>query len=313
MKRLDSTELRLSDTVLGRSVIMKLRLVVFPLVCFCSVLGPLQGASTNDSPEFTEVYELLRHHLAGIDETELSKAAVSGLLKQLRPRVALVGESTESAVSTNTEATLRTVAFDGAYGYIRIGQIGWQTDKQVVAACQQLTASNRLKGFVLDLRFAGGEDYAAATRLADMFFSKEKPLLDYGQGMKNSTEKTNALALPLTILVNRQTTGAAEAFAGVLRQADVGLLLGTNTAGKAMMGKEFPLKSGQRLWIATSLVKLGNGKIFPSGGLRPDIQVEVSPEDEEAYFEDAYRVLPKPGQSARRRPLALNLNPKSRI
>jgi hypothetical protein len=126
-----------------------------------------------------------------------------------------------------------------------------------------------------------------------LFFTKDKPLLDYGEGMKHSKEKTNSLSLPLTILVNKQTTGAAEAFAGVLHDAEIGLLLGTNTAGKAVMGEEFPLKNGQRLWVATALVKLGNGKSFPATGLKPDILVEVSPEDEKAYFEDAYRVLPK--------------------
>jgi C-terminal processing protease CtpA/Prc len=76
------------------------------------------------------------------------------------------------------------------------------------------------------------------------------------------------------------------------------LLIGTNTAGKATMGKEFVLKNGQRLWIATSLVKLGNGQSFPAAGLQPDIQVEVNPQDEQAYFEDAYQVLPKAGRLA---------------
>jgi C-terminal processing protease CtpA/Prc len=120
-------------------------------------------------------------------------------------------------------------------------------------------------------------------------------LLDYGDGLKKSTAKTNAFSLPLAVLVNRQTTGAAEAFAGVLRQASIGLLIGTNTAGKATMGKEFALKNGQRLWIATSLLKLGNGQTFPATGLQPDIHVEVNPEDEKAYFEDAYQILPRGG------------------
>ena len=83
-----------------------------------------------------------------------------------------------------------------------------------------------------------------------------------------------------------------------MRHADIGLLIGTNTAGKATIGREFPLKSGQRLWVATSLVKMGNGSVFPPTGLPADIQVEVSETDEQAYFEDAYKVLPKPGPAA---------------
>jgi len=94
--------------------------------------------------------------------------------------------------------------------------------------------------------------------------------------------------------VNKQTSGAAEAFAGALREADIGLVIGTNTAGKATIGKEFPLNNGQRLWIATSLVKLADGKPFPTEGLAPDIQVEVRAEDELAYLEDAYKTS-RPG------------------
>jgi len=275
---------------------MNLKFVAgFLLLGLCPFGAALQGAATNDSPEFKEVYELLRANLAGADETELNRAAVQGLLGQLRSRAALVGEQKEPPPAANPETGVRTAMFDGSYGYVRVSQIGAEADKQVLAAFQQLASSNRVRGLVLDLRFADGRDYAAAAALADWFFPAEKPLLDYGDGLKKSTVKTNAFSLPLAVLVNRQTTGAAEAFAGIMRQASIGLLIGTNTAGKATMGKEFTLTTGQRLWIATSLVKLGDGQLFPAGGLRPDIQVEVNPEDERAYFEDAYRLLPKAG------------------
>jgi len=276
---------------------MKLRIVVgFWLVVFCPVLAEVRGATTNGAPEFKEVYELLRNNLAGGDEAELNRAAVQGLLSELHTRATLLGDSKESNPSGASETAIRSGIFDGSYGYFRIGQVGPETEKQVSTAYEKLASSNQLKGVVFDLRFAGGRDYAGAAALADLFFSTEKPLLDYGAGIKKSTTKTNALSLPLAVLVNQQTTGAAEAFAGVLRQADIGLLIGTNTAGKARMGKEFTLRNGQRLWIATSLIKMGNGQAFPAAGLQPDIQVEVSPQDEQAYFEDAYKLLPKAGQ-----------------
>jgi hypothetical protein len=276
---------------------MKLKIVtgiVFASCCFAGMQA--RGASTNELPKFDEVFELLRANLAGTDPAELDRAAVKGLLSQLQSLATLSGESKDSP--GGTPAAMRTAMFDNAYGYVRIGEVAAGTDKQVKKAWQQLSSSNQLKGIVIDLRFAGGSDYAAAAALADLFFTTEKPLLDFGDGMRKSTAKTDAFSLPLAVLVNRQTTGAAEAFAGVLRHADVGLLIGTNTAGKATIGKEFPLKTGQRLWIATSLVKLANGKSFPSGGLQPDIQVEVSPQDEQAYFEDAYKLLPKAGHVA---------------
>ncbi len=280
---------------------MKLRTVVGFLLLFgfCPFGGLVRGATTNDTPDFKEVYDLLRANLAAGNEAELNRGAVRGLLSEFQSRVTLLDPSKQVGPAVNSESAIRAGIFDGSYGYLRIGRVGPGTDKEVMAAYQKLGDSNKLKGVVFDLRFAGGEDYAAAASLADWFFSNEKPMLDYGAGVKNSTAKTNAFSLPLTLLVNQQTKGAAEAFAGVLRQADIGLLIGgTNTAGQASMGKEFTLKTGQHLWIATSLIKLGNGQPFPVAGLKPDIQVEVSPQDEQAYFEDAYKVLPKAGHLA---------------
>jgi hypothetical protein len=95
--------------------------------------------------------------------------------------------------------------------------------------------------------------------------------------------------------------------------AAFGLLLGTNTAGKATMGKEFTLNNGQHLWIATALVKLGDGKTFPATGLRPDIQVEVSPADERAYFEDAYKMLPNANRLATTPTNQTNLSVTNRL
>ena len=276
---------------------MKSRIIAifgFVLIGVGRVLSDAEEPGAKKAPEFKEVYELLRSNLPGNDDAELNKAAVQGLLGQLQSRAAIVDGAKGADRAMGTEPDLTSEIFDGAYGYLRVGRVTAGINEQALKAFQQLSSSNRLRGLVVDLRFAEGQDYPAATALADIFFAGEKPLMDYGDGMKRSTAKTNALTLPLTVLVNRQTAGAAEAFVGVLQRADAGLVLGTNTAGHAMMGKEFTLSTGQRLWIATAMVKLGDGKVFPAGGLQPDIQVEVSPEDERAYFEDAYKLLRKP-------------------
>ena len=54
------------------------------------------------------------------------------------------------------------------------------------------------------------------------------------------------------------------------------------------MFREFPLKNGERLRIATTTVKSGNGPAIPSGGLQPDIAVTVSADDERAFWENPY-------------------------
>jgi C-terminal processing protease CtpA/Prc len=151
---------------------------------------------------------------------------------------------------------------------------------------------------VLDLRYTQGNDYAAAAAVVDLFISKQKPLLDWGSGIVSSKSKNDAISLPVAVLVNHETKAAAEALAGVLRAAGAGLILGGNTAGEAMIAKEFPMKNGQVLRIATGAMELGDGTNLSTNGVKPDIAVAVNPEDERAYYADAFRTVSKSNLTA---------------
>jgi C-terminal processing protease CtpA/Prc len=257
------------------------------LVLLAGVSVTLRAAS--ETPEFKEVYELLRAHAGAVSEADLDRAAVEGLLARLSSRAWLINPAKTSTTETNIAHVPSTAIFDESYGYIRIARVGAHLPDEFAAALSRLAATNKLKGLVLDLRYADGNDYAAAVKVADRFLGSEQPLLDWGNGVVKSTDKTNAFRQPVAILVNQFTTGAAEALAAVLRQKDIGLLIGTNTAGQASITKDFPLKNGEVLRIAVSPIKTGDGELVER--LKPDIQVDVSAEDERAYFVDAYKSL----------------------
>ena len=80
------------------------------------------------------------------------------------------------------------------------------------SAVQDLAASNQLFGLVIDLRFADGDDYAAAADVVDLFLKVEVPLLNAGKGLVNSRDKTNALRMPVVALVNGETGEASTLF-----------------------------------------------------------------------------------------------------
>ena len=253
-------------------------------------------AGRTAEPElFQELFDILKANLAGVSEDELNRAALTGLVKQLGPRVSLVGDESGPA-DTNAAPMLTSAVFDRFYGYVRISRVAPGLDREFTNAMQRLLATNKIKGLVLDLRFASGQDYAAAVGVADQFFAGEQPLIDWGEGWKKSASKAEAIVKPVALLVNRQTAGAAEALAGMLRLSDVGLLIGTNTAGQASKSKEFILKNGQRVRVAIAPVKVAREKELSTAGLKPDIQVDVSPSDEQVWYEDAYRVLPRSGR-----------------
>ena len=255
------------------------------LLCFYGVADVRAAAKTG--ADFQEVYDLLKGHLAGVSDTELAQAAVQGLIRELYPHVTIVTNGT----TQTPKGTLATTSIlEGAYGYFRFNGVAEEIDKEFNSAFRRLVSTNRLKGIVLDLRFAGGQDYAAAAALADGFFSTRQTLVDWGDGTRFSSSKTNAVSLPVAILVNNGTAGSAEAFAGMLRRSEIGLLIGDNTAGQASLTRDFTLKNGQKLRIATTPVKIAGGQTIDRKGLSPDIAVEVSPAEERAFLQDAYRV-----------------------
>lgn len=262
------------------------------------------GQSTNDLPEFREIYGLIQENLPGVKPEELDQAAAQGLALMLSPRVILItnNASGSAAEGTNGQAAgsvvLKSNVFDGPIAYVRIGRVADKIGEAIATAVRDLGRTNKLKGVVLDLRYAGGDDYQAAGAAADLFVRKEQPLLNWGTGEYHSKRSDSDIDLPVATLVNHETKGAAEALAGVLRQAGAGLVIGRKTAGQAMVAREIALKSGDKLRIATARVMLGDGTALTAQGVAPDITVEVSPADEKAYYADAFKVLTKPELAA---------------
>ena len=251
-----------------------------------------RAASTNDWPAFEEVYSLVRSNAEGLTDAELNRAAVSGLVQQLQSRVVLGDDEPHSLTPADAPRLAKTAMFDHSFAYFRVRRVGPGLAEDLTSAFDQFNSTNKLKGLIFDLRYAGGWDYAAAAKVADAFVPVEKTLLKWGPTSASSTLKTNAITLPVMVLVNQETAGASEALAAILRHADVALLIGGTTAGKARLFKEFTLSTGQSLRIAATPVLLGDGKAIAPKGLSPDIRVFVSDTEERAFYEDAYRIPP---------------------
>ncbi|HEX5397839.1 MAG TPA: hypothetical protein VFY06_02185 [Verrucomicrobiae bacterium] len=105
-------------------------------------------------------------------------------------------------------ALTKYAVLEGNVAYLQVGQVESNLAAEIRAARSALMFSNKVAGTVLDLRFAGGDDAAAAQAV-------EKQL---------SAEK-----LPLAILINRETRDAAATLAADLHEARAGLIFGSET------------------------------------------------------------------------------------
>ena len=248
-----------------------------------------QGRGDVPMPPHKELLELIRAHVVGIPDAELDAAAAGALLEKVRGHLLGPGETGEP-VSTEPAIADRKV-YDGC-AYVRVGQVSLALAPQLSAALQNVDLTNA-PGLILDLRFAVGTDYRASANVVNLFVNEETTLLSWGDQLGVSLPKTNAWVRPVTVLVNRETRGAAEALAAALRQQRVGLMIGGRTAGQAAVFEEVPLKdnSGNRLRLAVATVKTGDGQTLPTEGLVPDIEVKSRPEHDRAYLSDPYTIV----------------------
>jgi hypothetical protein len=260
------------------------------LCCLIAACGSCAAEPEGRLPQLEQVYNLLRVNLPGADPAQLDRAAVKGLLTQFPSRALLVSEETSKSPSAAAAPLGKAVIFDDSYAYFRVTRVGGALARNLMSAYRELSQTNksRIRGAVLDLRFASGDDYACAGATADCFLNSDQPLLDWGTGAARATTKADSISVPLAVLVNSQTSEAAEALAAVLREGKAALLIGGKTAGQANVFKDFPLTNGDKLRIAVGQIKLGDGTAC-AGAVEPDIAVNTSAADERAYLQDPYK------------------------
>src|SRR5215472_3883649 len=84
-------------------------------------LFAISVTAATESPDFKEVYDLVRTHVPGLSSEELNKAAVDGLIQDLKPRVSLVGDEGQG---TPTEPSVaKATLLDKEIAYLRVKRV----------------------------------------------------------------------------------------------------------------------------------------------------------------------------------------------
>lgn len=82
----------------------------------------------------------------------------------------------------------------------------------------------------------------------------------------------------IVLLVNQHTTSGAEIVAGFARERRLATIAGQRTAGRLYGWSTFRLEHGYRLVLPVSNYLTWEGKCFEGEGVRPDFEVDFSPE-----------------------------------
>ncbi len=255
-----------------------------------------EDAKQPDWPPFQEVLQVIRTNLPDVSESELNAAMVRGLIARLQPRVELVSPDESVPVQNSKPWVSRAEVFEDSVGYLRVAGIGAGLPEELSTQWEALRGTNKLNALILDLRFAEGHDYPAAAHAADLFVQGEKQLLAWDETVIRSTGKAGA-SLPLAILANGETRGAAEALVAALRETGTALIIGSRTAGQAYVFREFAL-NGRILRIASMPVEAGKDRTLKEG-VPPDIETRVPVDQERIHYSDPYATLPGEVEVAR--------------
>jgi Peptidase family S41 len=223
-----------------------------------------------------------------LNETELNRAMLAGVLARLGPGVMLLPERAPE-VSEATNPFFGEI-LDGHIGYLRLGAL---TAANLTALDSNLQgyAGKKIDAVVIDLRASPTtNDFAVAAEFAKRFCAKGKLLFTLrksaGKQEHPFTSDRDPAYQGLTIvLADGDTAGPAEAVAGVIRLYTKALIIGQNTAGRAVEYSDLPLNEGRMLRAAVAEAILPeNRSLFPAG-LKPDLPVEMPPVDKRQIFQ----------------------------
>ena len=184
--------------------------------------------------------------------------------------------------------SVRHELLEKQYGYIRLSQFQEKTDSEFEKAFKALEDESKgtLKGLILDLRNNPGGLLDQAVKVADRFIESGLIVSVEGrredQKMKFYAQAKGTLPrYPLVVLINSGSASGSEIVAGAIQDQRRGILVGTQTFGKASVQTIFPLKDGSGLRLTTARYFTPNGRSIQAKGITPDVIARPSRPEEE--------------------------------
>lgn len=221
-----------------------------------------------------------------LSETEVDRATLTGLLARLGRGAMLLPQEMPGNAEPSTPFFSEILA--GHIAYVRIGSLTTANLQALDTGLQGL--GKKVDALVLDLRAtATANEFALGSEVVKRFCPKGKPLFALrkpGQKQERAfaSERDPAYQGLLIVLTDGDTSGPAEAIAGVIRQHTKALVIGQPTAGRAVEFSDVNLNGGRMLRIAVAEVVLPDGRsLFPEG-VKPDLPVELAAVEKRQVF-----------------------------
>ncbi|MBE6759112.1 MAG: PDZ domain-containing protein [Ruminococcaceae bacterium] len=170
-------------------------------------------------------------------------------------------------------------------GYISISSFNATTHAQFNSALNKLRQS-KVTGLIIDLRNNSGGGYEYACDIMDTILPACRMMITTDRSGNETVARrsdADALDMPICVLINGQTSGAAELFASAA--ADCGIkLVGNPTYGHMTVQEDFELSDGSALRLTTSSWSTTSGKAVVDGVVVPDTDIVLSSYQQSNFY-----------------------------
>ncbi len=238
----------------------------------------IEGQSTRDMslPE-------IRSLVAGTPGSTFNVAVVRARRAGEAQKVAIVRDVV--SIPAVTDKTME----DGV-GYLKAEALTKGKAQEIAAKIKALEKAGAKK-IVLDLRNDAEGDESEGVAVANLFLNHGT--IAYLQGQKYPREAFNAdpakavTSLPLAVLVNKSTAGAAEVVAAAILENARGDVVGDKTFGDGSVQKTIDLPDGAALILSVAKYYSPSGKAIQDVAVTPnvlvaDVEDVAGPDDEES-------------------------------
>jgi carboxyl-terminal processing protease len=227
------------------------------------IFESIEGVSTKDLslPE-------IRAILAGAPGSSVNLQVVGG--HRAEPKKVVV------ARDLVREPAVADKMLEDGIGYIKTQSLTRGRTQEIAARIKTLEKAGAKK-LVLDLRGCAAGEESEGVATANLFLNHGT--IAYLQGQKYPKETYNAdpakaiTALPLVVVVNRGTAGAAEVVAAAVLENARGDVVGAKTFGEGSVQKTIDLPDGGVLILSIAKYYSPSGKVFQETGVTPTVLV----------------------------------------
>lgn len=174
-------------------------------------------------------------------------------------------------------------------GYIKALTLGKGKAQEIAGKIKSLQGKGAKK-LVLDLRNNSEGDEEEGVAVANLFLSKG--LIGYLQGQKvdkvtyNADPQKKITDLPVAVLVNRGTAGAAELVAAAILDNSRGEVVGDKTFGEGSVQKVLEVPDGSALILSVAKYYTPKGKIIQDTGITPNVVIAAADDAANTIVDD---------------------------